>query len=67
MDKKDYLKIKSVKYFDIPILNEDFDKDRDNGEYYNTYMVPDGALIDFYPVLNKIEYNEDKDIIEYTY
>jgi len=59
--KKDYLKIKSVEFFDIAILNEDFEKDRDDGEYYNTYMVPDGGLIEFYPVLNKIEYNEEKD------
>lgn len=60
--KKDYLKIQSIEFFDLALLNEDFEKERDDGEYYNTYMVPDGGIIDFYPVLNKIEYNEEKDI-----
>ncbi|MCI8394355.1 MAG: hypothetical protein HFH86_02600 [Bacilli bacterium] len=62
--KKEYLKEQSKNFFEIDIKEEEFLPERileGYGDYYNTQMLPDGGCFPYYPILNKITYDEKAD------
>ena len=57
--EENYIKEKSKEFFDVELTASDLSSvNKIDEAFYNTEMMPDGGLPMFYPVLNKIEYDE---------
>ena len=61
--QKGYLEEKSKTFFNQEITEEDFAAlEKIGNVYYDTGVAADGGCPIYYPVLNKIEYNEENDL-----
>ena len=59
--EENYIKEKSKEFFDVELTASDLSSvNKIDESFYNTEMMPDGGLPMFYPVLNKIVYDETR-------